>query len=90
MSQSLLKLTDAMIVGDIKRLRIEANEPRTRFTAIVDFGQGFSGSTVNHACDRAWDFVSKKLALDKERRKSSGVPLRERVSFLEHTAEREA
>jgi len=83
---SLHCLMEAMVLGEIRRLRIESNEIQTKYKVVVDYNQTYTGSSIRQACDNAWSAQITKRAAEISKKKSP-VNANFGATFLEKTAQ---
>jgi hypothetical protein len=59
-TSSIILLSDALVLGKIKKLRIEANPKRTKFGCTIDYSPTQYASTIEQACSKALAAFQKK------------------------------
>lgn len=66
-ASSVLILSEWLVIGEIKKLRIESNPNRKKFGCTIDYNQTYYGSSIEQACSKAIAAFQKKTELYGEK-----------------------
>lgn len=67
----ILLVTNLMVLGKVKKLRIETNRATTRFSCTIDYHRTYHGNTIDQACKRAYEAWENLKQKEEEKKAAS-------------------